>query len=207
VAGIGPLTEEGANPAWTIYFHTPDAYATLKLVEQAGGTVRMAPFDVFTLGRMAGFADPAGAEFAVWQPGDIKGLDKVSDPGSLCWVELHTTDAAGARAFYRSVFDWDAEEAPFPGGTYTLLSTSGGGQEGSIGGIVELSDEQVAAGATIRWQPYFEVTDADAIVEKAQQLGGSVVFPADDLEGVGRLAQLADPHGATFAVIKSAAPS
>jgi predicted enzyme related to lactoylglutathione lyase len=204
VAAVGPLTQEGARPAWTIYFHTPDADTTVKLVEQAGGTVRMEPFDVFTAGRMAGFADPAGAEFAVWQPGDNKGLEKVGEPGSLCWTELHTTDVVRARAFYKSVFDWDAEDASFPGGTYIVLSTSGGGQEGSFGGMVQLRDEHIAAGATVHWHPYFAVTDVDDVVEKTRQLGGSVIFPADDLEGVGRLAQLADSHGAVFAVLHPA---
>src|SRR5689334_5470646 len=79
VAAVGPLTEEGAAPAWTSYFHTADADATAKAVEQAGGTVRIAPDDVFDKGRMAGFTDPGGAEFAVWQPGTTKGLDLVTE--------------------------------------------------------------------------------------------------------------------------------
>ncbi|GDY55595.1 hypothetical protein SVIO_062180 [Streptomyces violaceusniger] len=90
VAAVGPLTEEGARPAWTPYFHTPDAEATAKTVEQAGGTVRLAPFDVFEEGRMAQFTDPGGARFAVWQPGRTAGLDAVTDPGTLCWTELHS---------------------------------------------------------------------------------------------------------------------
>ncbi|HET6634537.1 MAG TPA: VOC family protein, partial [Streptomyces sp.] len=62
VAGLGPLTEEGASPSWTVYFHTPDADATAKTVEQAGGSVRVPPADVFGYGRMAAFTDPAGAD-------------------------------------------------------------------------------------------------------------------------------------------------
>ena len=34
VAAVGPLTEQGASPAWTTYFHTFDADATAKAVEQ-----------------------------------------------------------------------------------------------------------------------------------------------------------------------------
>ena len=99
VAAVGPLTEQGAAPSWTIYFHTADADATASAVTAAGGTVRSGPFDVFTAGRMAHFSDPAGALFAVWQPGDINGLDAVTDPGTLCWTELHTPDQAAAKAF------------------------------------------------------------------------------------------------------------
>jgi predicted enzyme related to lactoylglutathione lyase len=207
VAAVGPLMQQGAGPSWTIYFQTPDADLTAKTVEQAGGTVRFEPMDVFTAGRMAGFTDPTGAEFAAWQPNETKGLDAVTEPGTLCWTELHTTDAAAARNFYHAVFAWDAQDMPLPGGlTYTVVSTTGGGQEASIGGIMQLADEYIASGATSHWLPYFEVTDVDAVVTKANQTGGTVHMPAVDMEGVGRMAALADPSGALFSVIKSQPP-
>src|ERR1044072_6169897 len=37
VAALGPLTDAGARSAWTPYFQTPDADATARSVEQAGG--------------------------------------------------------------------------------------------------------------------------------------------------------------------------
>lgn len=205
VAAIGPLTEEGASSAWTVYFNTPDAELTAKTVEQAGGTVRSAPFDVFTAGRMANFTDPTGAQFAVWQPGENVGLDAVTDPGTLCWTELHTTDAAAARNFYRTVFGWEMQDTPISEDmTYTVLSTAGGGQEASFGGLMQLSEEGRAGGAKSHWLPYFEVTDVDAVVAKAQSTGGGVLMPGVDMEGVGRMAALSDPFGAAFSVIKSA---
>jgi predicted enzyme related to lactoylglutathione lyase len=36
--------------------------------------------------------------------------------------------------------------------------------------------------------------------------GGKVTMPATTMEGVGRMAQLTDPHGARFAIITSAPP-
>jgi predicted enzyme related to lactoylglutathione lyase len=208
VAALGPLGEQDANSAWTLYFHTPDADLTTKTVEQAGGKVRLAPMDVFDNGRMAQFTDPVGAQFAVWQPGTTKGLDAVTVPGSLCWTELHTPDAVTARGFYRQVFGWDTQDMPLPGGqTYTVLSVAGGGEEGSIGGIMQFGEEQLAAGGRPHWLPYFEVLDADAAVAKTEQSGGQVLMPATDMEGVGRMAALADPFGAFFSVIKSAPAS
>jgi predicted enzyme related to lactoylglutathione lyase len=96
VAGLGPLAEDDASSAWTVYFYTPDASATAKAVERGGGTVRVEPFDVMDAGRMACFTDPGGAEFAVWQPGAVRGLEAVTDTNTLCWVELHTADPAAA---------------------------------------------------------------------------------------------------------------
>jgi predicted enzyme related to lactoylglutathione lyase len=204
VAAVGPLTEQGVDSAWTLYFHTVDADATAKAVEQAGGTVRVAPFDIFTQGRMGGFTDPAGAQFAVWQPGETRGLDAVTVPNSLCWTELHTTDQAGAKAFYDSVFGWDAEDNPMEGFNYTVVSPSGGGQEAGQGGIMEISDEMLSGGMQPRWQPYFEVTDADAVTAKVSEQGGTVLMPPEDVPGVGRMGLLVDPFGAPFSIIASA---
>ncbi len=203
VAAIGPLTEVGASSAWTLYFHTVDADATAKAVEQAGGTVRFAPDDVFTAGRMAGFDDPAGAQFAVWQPFETIGLDAVTVPNTLCWTELLTTDPNAAKTFYRSVFKWDTEDMPMDGFTYTVTYPSGGDQETSQSGIMEISDEMLSSGMKPRWQPYFEVVDCDAVVAAASEHGGTVSMSPMDVEGVGRMAALSDPFGAPFSVITS----
>jgi len=203
VAALGPLTEPGARASWTVYFHTVDADATAKAVEQAGGTVRFGPFDVFTHGRMAGFTDPAGAQFAVWQPGETKGLDTVNVPGTLCWTELHTTDPVAAKAFYESAFGWVAEDAPMAGFTYTVVRPSGTGQDACHGGIMPISGEMASGGVTPHWLPYFEVADCDAVAATAAERGGNVAMPPADLEGVGRMAALLDPSGAAFSVITS----
>ncbi|MFD8867603.1 VOC family protein [Streptomyces sp. NPDC059590] len=203
VAAVGPLHEEGARPAWTPYFRTTDAEATAAVVAEAGGAVRAAPFDVFDEGRMAQFTDPGGARFAVWQPGRTQGLEAVTEQGTLCWVELHTPDPVTNLAFYHTVFGWDAEEMSFSGGTYTVLSTGGRGGEGSFGGMAQLQQGHDVA----QWLPYVEVADCDLVVDRAEKLGGAVLMPAMTAEDIGRMAWLADPSGAHFAVITSANPA
>ena len=47
------------------------------------------------------------------------------------------------------------------------------------------------------------MTDADATVAKAVDLGATVVRPAESVPGIGRIASLQDPHGASFVVITS----
>lgn len=73
-----------------------------------------------------------------------------------------------------------------------------------FGGVVDKADDPAEAQASAYWLPYFEVTDTDATVAKAEELGGAVRMPATDLPDVGRIAKLTDPYGARFAVIKSA---
>ncbi|RKT10912.1 hypothetical protein BX285_4841 [Streptomyces sp. 1114.5] len=206
VAALGPLTEEGALPAWTLYFATLDADRTTELVEEVGGRVRFAPFDVFTAGRMAGYTDPTGAEFAVWQPHDTRGLDLVNEEGSLCWAECYSVDAERAKSFYRSVFGWQEQDVPLEGSLYTVLTPAGGGTDDAHGGIMQLGPEQTAAGTSSHWLPYFEVPNVDASLAIATNLGATVRIPAMDVHGVGRLGQLTDPHGAVFAVITSSRP-
>lgn len=204
VAGVGPLFDPAASASWTVYFHSPDADATAEAVRKAGGTVRAEPMDVFTHGRMAQFSDPAGAMFAVWQPGGTKGVGAVNDPGTLCWTELHSSDTAAAKDFYQAVFGWAAEDMPMGEFTYTVIRPAGGGEDSSQGGIVPLETEP--AGASPYWLAYFEVADCDATVAAASGQGGTVRVPAMDVPGVGRFASLADPAGAVFAVITSATP-
>jgi uncharacterized protein len=203
-AAVGPLQAEGAKPSWTIYFATQDADVTAELVTKADGTVRAEPFDVMGQGRMGLFSDPAGAGFAVWQPGATKGLGVVNDPGSLCWTELHTPDPAAAVSFYHDVFGWQTQELPMGDVTYTVIQPLGGGEGSSQGGIMPLSAGMGAAGMSPVWLPYFEVSDADSAVATASKKGGTVIAPAMDVPQAGRFATLADPAGAVFCVIKSA---
>ncbi|NLU70842.1 VOC family protein [Streptomyces sp. HNM0574] len=204
VAALGPLTEEGATAGWTLYFATEDADATADAVRAAGGSVRVEPDDVFTAGRLAAFTDPQGAEFAVWQPRDIGGLEKVMDRGSMCWTELYTTDAGAAKSFYSAVFSWSYDDQEMGGGmTYTLASSPGGGAEGDAaqGGMMTLPKENLDAGSRPEWHPYFCVDDCDATYAAATGNGGSTLVPPVDVPGVGRLAMVRDPAGAVFGII------
>ena len=46
-------------------------------------------------------------------------------PGSFCWAELATTDAAAAKHFYGEMFGWTAVDMPMPEGVYTLFQSDG----------------------------------------------------------------------------------
>ena len=204
VGAIGPLPEEGARPAWTVYFQTSDADATAEAVAKAGGTVRVAPFDVFEEGRTAAFTDPTGAQFGIWQPGDTAGLEAVSRPGSLAWTELQTSDVSAAKGFYTDVFGWQVRDEPMSGFTYTVARPRGGGDGSDQAGMMQMSLEMAAGGATSMWQPYFEAADCDAVSAKAAELGATVYMAGETVEGVGRLAAFTDPIGAAFSIITSA---
>ncbi|MEU5523416.1 VOC family protein [Streptomyces sp. NPDC052079] len=207
VAGLGKLTEEGARPAWMIYYTVTDADATTQTVERLGGTVRVPPMDLDNWGRMAQYSDPLGGQFAVWQPGESKGVELVDEPGSLSWVELYTSDAAAAKEFYGQVFGWQFSDMQMPGGegTYTLITPAGLPEERMQGGLMEVRKEDLAlAGGRPYWHPVFHVTDCDAAVAKVRENGGRVQMGPEDAEGVGRLAVCLDPFNADFVVLTPA---
>ncbi|MBM7087607.1 VOC family protein [Streptomyces sp. NPDC056956] len=207
VAGLGKLTEEGARSAWMIYYTVADADDTTGAVERAGGTVRVEPRDLGEWGRMAQYSDPLGAQFAVWQPGRNAGFELVEEPGSLCWTELYTTDAAAAQQFYGEVLGWQFSDMPMPGGegAYTLITPAGLPEERMHGGLMQVAAGDLAeTGGRPYWHPVFAVTDCDAAVDLVTGNGGSVRTGPDDAEGVGRLAVCADPAAADFVVLAPA---
>ncbi|MFF3073834.1 VOC family protein [Kitasatospora sp. NPDC057936] len=199
VGAVGPL-DEGDQSTWTTYFRTPDVDAAVKTAEQAGGTVLVPPMDVMGEGRFAQVTDPQGARFALWEAGNTKGLDAVSTDRTMCWSELHTSDQDAGFAFYETLFGWRVENfEPSPGMSYRVISTAEGDQqETSFGGIAPVMD----AAQPSAWTPYFAADDVDALIAKATAAGGTVLMPAADVENVGRIAWLADPNGAPFALIK-----
>ncbi|MEV0961556.1 VOC family protein [Streptomyces sp. NPDC049910] len=205
--GMGVPPEQGA-PGWTLYFRSASADDTAERVRNSGGSVTYEPADVRDLGRMAHFADPAGVGFATWQPGTSRGLDVVNETGSLCWAELFTQDPGAALEFYRAVFDWDEFAVPIPGGgTYVTVNPAGAGEDAMFAGLVALDTDPVEAAAGPYWLPYFEIVGTDATAAAAEELGGTVRTGPIDLEDVGRIAKLADPYGARFAVIESSVRS
>ncbi|MFJ3921850.1 VOC family protein [Streptomyces sp. NPDC090022] len=205
VAGLGKLTEEGARSAWMIYYRVADADATTQAVRDAGGTVRVPPRDLGEWGRMAQYSDPLGGQFAVWQPGTDTGVELVDEPGSLCWTELYTTDAAAAREFYGGLFGWQFSDMEMPGGgggTYTLITPAGLPEDRMHGGLMELSAKDLAAAqGRPYWHPVFAVADCDAAVAQVTANGGTVQMGPVDAEGVGRMAVCLDPANADFVLL------
>ncbi|MGV9312313.1 VOC family protein [Streptomyces sp. NPDC003691] len=207
VAGGMTVPPDQGPTSWNIYFQTPDANATAAVVRDGGGSVLVEPMDVMELGRMALFADPQDAAFAVWQPGTNKGLDQVNKPNTLFWTELNTTDVPGALGFYSEVFGWGTTSMPMPGGegaAYTMIHPARKTPDDMFGGIAPLGSEGILDRPC--WQPYFWVTDCDATAAKAADAGGTVRFPPTDLEGIGRFASIADPAGAQFFVMTPSRP-
>jgi predicted enzyme related to lactoylglutathione lyase len=205
VAGIAPIQGEGQPPSWTTYVSTDDADATAAKVKDAGGTVFAEPFDVMDAGRMAVFADPEGAVFAVWQANTHPGAQLVGETGAFGWNELNTRDPDAAKAFYGAVFGWRGEKFDNQGGP-DYVTWHLGDEEQGIGGMIDMRGafpDEVPP----HWLVYFNVDDTDATINQVKDRGGDVAFGPMEIANVGRFAVLTDPQGAHFAVIKVQPPA
>lgn len=118
--------------------------------------------------------------------------------GTPIWYEYLARDADEAQAFYVEVNGWSVEASGMPGLDYRLLTASDGHR---VGGLMPMPP-----GAPIPpgWVGYFGVDDVDASVALVEATGGRVHMPATTMEGIGRMAMVADPQGAVFYVMRGA---
>jgi predicted enzyme related to lactoylglutathione lyase len=192
---------EGHPAVWGVYLAVDDVDAATAKVEPAGGKVEAGPFDVNTNGRMSAIQDPTGARVGLWQARDTIGTQRANEPGTPTWNECVTGDVKAAAAFYAEVLGMGSEDMDMgEAGTYTVLTDVNGRQ---VGGCMDLG--MLPEGTPPHWNVYFNVEDVDASVTRAEGLGAKTLAPAMDVPGVGRMAMLADPQGATFWVMAAAA--
>jgi uncharacterized protein len=125
--------------------------------------------------------------------------------GDFIWYELLTSDADAAGEFYGSVVGWTSTGSGQPGMDYRFFhSRPGGNPDDGVGGYMAITPEMAEHGARPAWIGYIAVDDVDAAVDSITKAGGSNFMPAMDLDGVGRMAMVADPQGAPFYVMKGA---
>ncbi len=198
VGGIGPKQPgtERLPSRWTTYLATEQIEDTLAAVRAEGGREILEPRDIAPQGRMAIAADPNGAIFGLWQAADHVGAECRSTPGSLVWSEALSRDHELARKFYTSVFDYRAEEV----GGYDTQYAALYAEDRPVAGTGELHPD-MPADTPPHWLPYFATAGVDATVTQVVGNGGALQGDLLDTD-FGRMAVLADPEGARFAVIQ-----
>lgn len=194
---VAALEEIGADeraespPHWSSYVTVEDLDAAVAKTRELGGTVLGEPLAVDRAGRTAAIRDPTGAALRLWEPGENAGAGRVNDPGCMVWNELASPDLGRARPFYTELFGWttDAED-----GTGYETVRIRGALNGGLRGAQE--------GEPASWLVYFTAPGScDEAVEAVEAAGGQRrTGPMDT--GVGRIAVVTDPQGATFALFE-----
>ncbi|HXQ18623.1 MAG TPA: VOC family protein [Acidimicrobiales bacterium] len=183
------------SPVWNTYLAVDDIDAASARAEAAGGKVLMPATDIMDAGRMAALLDPTGAMVFLWQAKQHIGAIAVNEPGAVLWNELMTDDPKKAVAFYGQVVGVGSEGTDIGGTPYTLLTVNGS----TVGGVTTPS----MLGAPNHWHVYFGTGDVAASVQRATELGATVLSPPST-SPIGTSATLRDPQGAVFSVFKLA---
>jgi len=109
--------------------------------------------------------------------------------------EVGAADDGPLVAFYGELFGWELQG--FPGGGYTMIDTRGGG--GINGGI-----GRSRTGAP--WSTFYvETDDLQAMLDKANSLGGTTVMPVTDLGEAVTIAMFSDPDGLLVGLVRAPA--
>jgi len=193
---LRPDRSPGVPPHWMIYISVKSADDTAGRATQAGGKVLAPPFEVGDYGRMAVLQDPAGATFSIWEPKTNQGIGIAGVDGTLCWADLSTADPTPAQKFYATVFGWQIAPGEHDSSGYLHIKNG----ETFIGGMPP--GRMLPPGVPPHWLLYFLTSGCDALADKAKALGANIRFGPETIANVGRMAVIADPQGAVFAVFQ-----
>jgi hypothetical protein len=188
--------EKGIPPHWNLYIAVANADESAKRAGELGGTVLAPPMDVMDAGRMAVIQDPTGAKFCIWQAKGTPGITIAGVNGSLCWADLNTPHPDVAKTFYEGLFGWKFNAAENDRSGYLHIQNG----EEFLGGVPPASSGK---DEPAQWLIYLLTGDVEVSAAKAKELGGNLVMPAMKIEGIGEMAVVADPAGATFALFSA----
>jgi uncharacterized protein len=190
--GFSVLEAGSGTPShWLGHVWVDDVDAAVEKAKANGGKVLMEAMDMPEVGRFAVVADSAGAALSLYKP---EGEGPISE-GVFVWDELVTSDVEAAKSFYTKVIGWTTADMDMgEAGVYTLVRS---GDVDRAGIFKKPAGMEAAPDA---WLTYIGADDIDATAKRATELGGKVFQAPFDVEGVGRLAVLADPNGAVFGI-------
>lgn len=97
-------------------------------------------------------------------------------------IEIRVNDLAAANEFYRNTFAWGLYQAS---PSYTLVDT------GLLPVVGLMVDQRLPLGVA----PLMLVSDCEAAVEKARELGGRVRYTRSEVAGAGAFTAAHDPWG------------
>ena len=99
-------------------------------------------------------------------------------------AEIRSADPDATRAFFGSLFGWSYEDGAFPG--YTFANTGADGALPTAIGPLQGGKDAVLF--------FIGVEDVEATLSRAEELGGTIVQPAQQVPGV-TFGVFADPQG------------
>lgn len=117
--------------------------------------------------------------------------------GIFGWNELMTTDVDAAKAFYGAAFGWTFESMRMGISVYWVAKN-----EGRLTAGIAYQGADEAPGVGPHWFSYLLVDDMETRIEAITAAGGRVHRPPMFIPGVGRIAIINDPTGASVGLLQ-----
>jgi predicted enzyme related to lactoylglutathione lyase len=192
--GIGQTEDGGAFS--TIYVESADPEALMTKAQDAGAkvVVPITETPMVTYGR---FADADGLIVGIVKAGEGPGPSSGDNP-PVDWFEITGSDPATTQGFYSELFGWDLDRSGDT--TYSLIQHEhdAEGRDTQIGG-------GLGGGGPMWVTAYARVPDAEAILQKAEALGGKRAYGPNDVGGFLKTGAFHDPAGNPFGVYQRVA--
>jgi predicted enzyme related to lactoylglutathione lyase len=122
-------------------------------------------------------------------------------PGKLIWAELVTPDLAAAKRFYGDICGWTFHDIRTGDTDYAIAKLG----DAPIAGLVQ-RPVQPDKRRQPAWLPFLSVSSVQEAGQRILEHGGKELKPPRPYRLRGQQAIYADPQGAVFATVNSAAP-
>ncbi|MCH9683685.1 MAG: VOC family protein [Deltaproteobacteria bacterium] len=189
---------DGEASWWNNYLRVEDVDAVAAAVAKHGGEVVVPPTDIAP-GRFATVKTPSGAHFSLFHEANADDKDRELGEGSVHWVDLHSSAIDKDLDFIHDALGLPTAEMQMPNGAYHILAPDTSTRGGAM--------QHMKPGAPAMWVAWVDVASVDDTLARVERNGGTVLAPAWEAEGVGRMAIAADPTGVAFGVITPPAAS
>jgi hypothetical protein len=113
-------------------------------------------------------------------------------PGSVCWVDVTSTDPAGSRDFYKGLFGWTYQTVSHPGREQHTIAWCGDRPVAGLAGVA------VQAGHPATWTLYLTSANVMRAAQLLRRRGGRLLSGPTTVPGQGRVLIGADPTGAVI---------
>lgn len=107
------------------------------------------------------------------------------------YVEIPVADLDRAVTFYEAVFGFTLERQTVDGYAMALFPF----HEGAPGATAALAKGEVYVPSKQGAILYFQVEDMDAVMKRAEQAGGAVLYPWKDIGDLGFVGEIQDSEG------------
>ncbi len=185
IVEVKPKPGKKAEALWLTAMSIADVDKAVTFVKEEGGTILKGPVDMENRGRGALVSDPQGAQLVLLHATGGDPSDTTHEIGDWIWNEIWSNVPHKTSRFYKMLGGYDSI---LIGNDYEILSS----EKRWRGGIRYIFKEFYRA----RWVPAIRVADPVKILEKVEQLGGTILVRPEEPPSSGDTALISDTSGA-----------